>query len=50
MRSQLYPLLGPGTTLLVTDASILKETTGPSLAVLGSGQPKGAPVEEIRIN
>lgn len=50
MRSQLYPLLGPGTTLLVTDASILKDTTGPSLAVLGSGLPKGAPVEEIRIN
>ena len=50
LTSRIYPLLGPGTTLMVTDASILKDTTGPSLAVLGSGLPQGAPIEEIRIN
>lgn len=65
MSRQLYPLLKPGTTLLVTDAPILEHTTGPTLAVLGSGLPEvaptaatpklrnhmgPAPVEEVRIN
>ncbi len=65
MSNQLYPLLEPGTTLLVTDAPILEHTTGPTLAVLGSGLPETtpmaatpemrdrmgpAPVEEVRIN
>ena len=35
----LYPLLVPGTTLLVTDAPVLEETTGRQLTVLGSGNP-----------
>jgi hypothetical protein len=35
----LYPLLVPGTTLLVTDAPILEENTGKSMTVMGSGNP-----------
>jgi hypothetical protein len=33
----LYPLLVPGTTLVVTDAPILTQTTGVGLTVLASG-------------
>jgi hypothetical protein len=35
----LYPLLEPGTTLLVTDAPMLEENTGRSMTVMGSGNP-----------
>jgi hypothetical protein len=35
----LYPLLVPGTTLLVTDAPVLEENSGKQLAVLGAGNP-----------
>lgn len=38
----LYPLLAPGTTLLVTDAPVLEENTGTRLTVLGSGNPNAA--------
>jgi hypothetical protein len=34
-----YPLLAPGTTLLVTDAPILEENSGKPLTVMGSGKP-----------
>lgn len=65
LTGRLYPLLEPGTTLLITDAPILKHTTGPTLAVMRSGLPEHAPasptprlgdwrapapVEEVRIN
>jgi hypothetical protein len=63
LTSQLYPLLEPGTTLLVTDAPVLEHTTGPSLYVMRSGLPEptpstasptvsegGAPVETILVN
>jgi len=35
----LYPLLVPGTTLLVTDAPMLEENTGHSLTVMDAGDP-----------
>jgi hypothetical protein len=35
----LVPLLVPGTTLLVTDAPVLEESSGPRIAVLGAGNP-----------
>ena len=35
----LFPLLEPGTTLLVTDAPMLEENTGHSMVVMGSGNP-----------
>jgi L,D-transpeptidase catalytic domain len=35
----LYPLLVPGTTLLVTDAPVLEENTGRRLTVMGAGNP-----------
>ena len=35
----LYPLLVPGTTLLVTDAPVLEESTGSKLTVMGAGNP-----------
>jgi hypothetical protein len=35
----LYPLLVPGTTLLVTDEPMLEENTGKSMTVMGSGNP-----------
>jgi hypothetical protein len=35
----LYPLLVPGTTLLVTDAPMLEENTGHSMTVMGAGNP-----------
>ncbi|MEA3277479.1 MAG: L,D-transpeptidase [Pseudomonadota bacterium] len=65
LTSRLYPLLEPGTTMLVTDAPILEHTTGPSLYVMSSGIPGSetiaeskelaerqvpAPVESVRIN
>lgn len=36
---QLYPLLVPGTTLLVTDAAVLKENSGKQMTVMGAGNP-----------
>jgi hypothetical protein len=36
---ELFPLLVPGTTLLVTDAPVLEENTGARLTVLGAGNP-----------
>jgi hypothetical protein len=36
---QLYPLLVPGTTLLVTDAPVLEQNSGRQLTVLGGGNP-----------
>jgi hypothetical protein len=36
---QLYPLLAPGTTLLVTDAPVLEENSGTQMTVMGSGNP-----------
>lgn len=35
----IYPLLGPGTTLLVTDAPVLEENYGDQLTVMGAGNP-----------
>ena len=35
----LYPLLVPGTTLLVTDAPVLEENSGSKLTVMSSGNP-----------
>jgi len=35
----LYPLLVPGTTLLLTDAPVLEENSGSKLTVLSSGNP-----------
>ncbi len=35
----LYPLLVPGTTLLVTDAPVLEENSGSKLTVISSGNP-----------
>jgi hypothetical protein len=35
----LYPLLTPGTTLLVTDAAILEEDANRPMTVMGSGNP-----------
>ena len=65
LTSRLYPLLEPGTTMLVTDAPILEHRTGPSLYVMRSGRPGSeltaesqepakrqapAPVEPVLIN
>ncbi len=36
---QVYPLLVPGTTLLVTDAPVLEENSGKEMTVMGSGNP-----------
>ncbi len=36
---ELYPLLVPGTTLLVTDAPVLEENSGSKLTVISSGNP-----------
>jgi hypothetical protein len=36
---ELYPLLVPGTTLLVTDAPLLAENSGSKLTVISSGNP-----------
>jgi hypothetical protein len=35
----LYPMLVPGTTLLVTDAPMLEENTGHPMTVMGAGNP-----------
>lgn len=35
----LYPLLAPGTTLLVTDAPMLEENSGKPVTVMGAGNP-----------
>ncbi len=35
----LYPLLVPGTTLLVTDAPVLEENSGKQMTVMGAGNP-----------
>lgn len=35
----LYPLLAPGTTLLVTDAPMLEENSGKPMTVMGAGNP-----------
>jgi hypothetical protein len=35
----IYPLLAPGTTLLILDAPVLEENTGAALTVMGSGNP-----------
>jgi hypothetical protein len=35
----LYPLLVPGTTMLVTDAPVLEENTGQQMTVMGAGNP-----------
>ena len=37
--AQLLKILGPGTTLYVTDAPVLAETTGPRLNVVNSDPP-----------
>jgi hypothetical protein len=65
ITTRLYPLLEPGTTMLVTDAPVLEHTTGPSLYVMRSGLPEResstgatkagdregpAPVESVLIN
>jgi hypothetical protein len=34
-----YPLLTPGTTLLILDAPVLEENTGTKLTIMGSGNP-----------
>jgi hypothetical protein len=36
---QLYSLLTPGTTLLVTDAPVLEQNSGTQMTVMGSGNP-----------
>jgi hypothetical protein len=51
LTSHLYPLLAPGTTMLITDAPVLEHTTGPALSVMRSGLPGGestAAVQESR--
>lgn len=40
LTTRLYPLLEPGTTMLVTDAPVHAHTTGPSLYVMSSGRPE----------
>jgi hypothetical protein len=35
----LYPLLVPGTTMLVTDAPVLEENQGTKMTVMASGNP-----------
>jgi hypothetical protein len=37
--AQLYPLLVPGTTLLITDAPVLVENSGKQMTVMGAGIP-----------
>lgn len=65
LTSRLAPLLEPGATMLITDAPLLEQTTGPTLAVIRAGLPEAvpitaaprrsggrvpAPVDEIRVN
>jgi hypothetical protein len=40
--SKVLAVLSPGSTLYVTDARVLPETTGPSLNVLNSDPPAAA--------
>jgi len=37
--AQVYPLLEPGTTLLLTDAPVLEENSGKQMTVMGAGIP-----------
>ena len=37
--AQVYPLLTPGTTLLLTDAPVLEENSGKQMTVMGAGLP-----------
>jgi len=37
--AQVYPLLTPGTTLLLTDAPVLEENSGKQMTVMGAGIP-----------
>ena len=46
LTSHLYPLLKPGTTMLITDAPILEHTTDPSLTVMSTGAPGSKPKVE----
>jgi hypothetical protein len=46
LTDDLYPLLAPGTTLLITDAPVLEHTTGRQLYVMRSGLPESTPVAE----
>jgi hypothetical protein len=38
-----YPLLAPGTTMMVTDAAVLESTTGTMLAVVTNEPPPAKP-------
>jgi hypothetical protein len=40
LTAKLYPMLAPGTTMLVTDAPVLEHTTGKQLTVMGAGLPQ----------
>jgi hypothetical protein len=40
----LYPLLVPGTTMLVTDAPVLEENTGTQMTVMGQGDPNAGEI------
>lgn len=46
LTDNLYPLLAPGTTMLITDAPVLEHTTGRRLYVMRSGKPQSAPLAE----
>jgi len=48
LTSRLYPLLAPGTTMLVTDAPVSEHTTGPALSVMRSGFPGGEPTAAVQ--
>jgi hypothetical protein len=48
LTSRLYPLLEPGTTLLVTDAPVLEHTTGKNLYVMRSGLPEDTTTSRVR--
>ena len=48
LTSRLYPLLEPGTTLLVTDAPVLEHTTGTNLYVMRSGLPEDTATTRVR--
>jgi hypothetical protein len=48
LTSRLYPLLEPGTTMLITDAPVLEHTTGTNLYVMRSGLPAEEPTAQAR--
>jgi len=48
LTSGVYPLLKPGTTLLVTDAPVLEHTTGPALSTIRSGLPESEPTAAVQ--